>query len=230
MAKKKARNNKRLGWHFLPEDMTLGYNDGRKAKVGKTLAMEMPGAPTVCERGMHASDKISQAADFKKGPVLCRVEVWGDIHVRSDKFCGRFRKVLWAKKIPKQIFSKIFKATGVCPLGTADEALVNALSSAAYMNPSKVDSILEDWAMKNGCDTARVDTKPAMALKDVEEALSRRYVKTRRELMKSLSDAGFDMSSFSDAMENIDEGYDPGRVIIVEDYNNGSNGYILKLR
>lgn len=65
MANKKK--DSKLGWHFLPADMKLKYGDGRKAEVGKALSIPKDTKPWVCNEGMHASEKIHNAAQFKVG-------------------------------------------------------------------------------------------------------------------------------------------------------------------
>lgn len=97
---------RKLGWHWIDRSRKLGYQDGRKVEVGERLEMLERGdatkrPPQVCGYGMHASSKISDAAEYHKGPILCRVVVTGSIDAPSDdnKFCGRYRKVLWMAEI-----------------------------------------------------------------------------------------------------------------------------------
>jgi hypothetical protein len=44
---------------------------------------------------MHASERLIDALGYAQGPILCRVELWGDIFRGVDKLVGRHRKVLW---------------------------------------------------------------------------------------------------------------------------------------
>ena len=81
------------GWHFLREDGRLGYGDNRKVKVGQVYTCK--GDIRICCNGMHASKVLHDALQYAPGPVVCRVNVTGDIVYQSDKFAGRNRKVLW---------------------------------------------------------------------------------------------------------------------------------------
>lgn len=82
-----------LAWHFLSEDKRLGYGDGRLVEVGQTLECE--GEPALCERGMHGSVRLIDALRYASGPIVCRVEIDGDVLEGEDKMCGRRRTVLW---------------------------------------------------------------------------------------------------------------------------------------
>jgi len=82
-----------LAWHFLAEDKRLGYGDWRLVKVGKTLECE--GEPALCSNGMHGSVRLIDALRYASSPVVCRVEIEGDIVEGDDKLCGRRRTVLW---------------------------------------------------------------------------------------------------------------------------------------
>ena len=82
-----------LAWHFLPEDKRLGYGDGRLVEVGQTLECE--GKPELCSNGMHGSVRLIDALKYANGPIVCRVEIAGDVIEGEDKLCGRRRTVLW---------------------------------------------------------------------------------------------------------------------------------------
>ena len=80
-------------WHFVRADRRLGYKDGRKIVRGRTLTVD--GVPRLCHFGLHASERIIDALECAPGPIVCRVEIGGQI-VRGDyKLCGTSRKVLW---------------------------------------------------------------------------------------------------------------------------------------
>lgn len=96
---KKKNKDVRMGWHFLRSDRKLDYHDGRVANDGETLSYTGAWAPQTCQRGMHASPTIAQAASFRKGPVLCRVEVSGELDTDKDKFAGRNRKIIWSYEL-----------------------------------------------------------------------------------------------------------------------------------
>ena len=82
-----------LAWHFLSEDKRLGYGDGRLVEVGQTLECE--GEPALCSNGMHGSAMLIDALYYANGPIVCRVEIDGDVIEDTDKLCGRRRTVLW---------------------------------------------------------------------------------------------------------------------------------------
>ena len=82
-----------LAWHFLSGDKRLGYGDGRLVEVGATLECE--GDPELCSNGMHGSARLIDALRYARGPIVCRVEIDGDVIEVEDKLCGRRRTVLW---------------------------------------------------------------------------------------------------------------------------------------
>ena len=82
-----------LAWHFLPEDKRLGNGDGRLVEVG--VPLECKGDPILCDNGMHGSVRLIDALRYASGPIVCRVEIEGDVIEGKDKLCGRRRTVLW---------------------------------------------------------------------------------------------------------------------------------------
>lgn len=82
-----------LAWHFLSDDKRLGNGDGRLVEVGATL--ECKGDPILCDNGMHGSVRLIDALRYASGPIVCRVEIEGDVIEGDDKLCGRRRTVLW---------------------------------------------------------------------------------------------------------------------------------------
>jgi hypothetical protein len=82
-----------LAWHFLREDKRLGNGDGRLVEVGATL--ECKGDPVLGDNGMHGSVRLIDALRYSAGPIVCRVEIEGDVIEGDDKLCGRRRTVLW---------------------------------------------------------------------------------------------------------------------------------------
>ena len=82
-----------LAWHLLSEDKRLGYGDGRLVEVGQTLECE--GKPVLCDNGLHGSAMLIDALRYASGPIVCRVEIDGDVIEGEDKLCGRRRTVLW---------------------------------------------------------------------------------------------------------------------------------------
>ena len=90
-------------WHFVTADRRLGYDDGRQVRAGRVYAMR-PAVddygvaydyPHLCRAGMHGSTDLLDALRYAPGPIVCRVEIWGDVALGDDKLCGRFRRVLW---------------------------------------------------------------------------------------------------------------------------------------
>ena len=47
--------DKVLAWHWLRDDKTLGYSDGRMVWVGETLSIPEGHTLELCNGGMHAS-------------------------------------------------------------------------------------------------------------------------------------------------------------------------------
>lgn len=208
MAKKKE---KKLGWHFLPSDKKLTNGDGRLVEVGKTLSIPKSHTPRTCGSGMHASDKISQACHYKAGPVLCRVEVSGDISYDHDKFAGRSRKVLWMKEITKDDLRKIFKELLGATLDPHD-SIERSLSNARHL--SNFDKVLERWAAKNGLNSA-VAAKPPKAeltLDHLVEILNYRVVMTGKEIKALFKGSGFDLSGLDDLIDDLCYDHDVRRV------------------
>ena len=86
------------GWHFLRSDGALGYGDGRIPADGEWVRAkpdEHHEVPVLCEHGMHASRRLIDALDYAPGPMLCRVEVRGNIVLGDDKLAGMERRILW---------------------------------------------------------------------------------------------------------------------------------------
>ena len=81
------------GWHFLPADRKLRWGTREYVIPGK--AYTATGDIKICNNGMHASETIWDALHNAPGPVLCRVNVTGELQHHDDKFVGRSRHVLW---------------------------------------------------------------------------------------------------------------------------------------
>lgn len=137
---------KRLGWHLINTALRLYYGHLGKVAIGKKIEMKACTAyhkmPSVCKQGMHASHVIHKTMK-SAGPILCRVLIEGDItdyrlsnfdwRVRldkaKDKFAGRYRTVLWMKKIPDHLWG---------------------LQWGLYDNTAPgVSKKLDDWAREN---------------------------------------------------------------------------------
>jgi len=71
-------------WHFLRKSKKLGYRDGRLVRVGHTF--KTSDEIIMCQSGFHASVNIMDALDYAPGPIICRVELGGEI-IRGDDKC-----------------------------------------------------------------------------------------------------------------------------------------------
>src|SRR5579859_3358284 len=81
-----------LGWHFLKEDGLTQYSPRKKVVVGEWLYEQPP--LSICSKGLHASSRLIDALQHAPGPVLCRVELCGELIERTDKFCAQQRRVV----------------------------------------------------------------------------------------------------------------------------------------
>lgn len=88
----KARlGERKLGWHFIGRDRRLRHT-GRPVIEGGTTSIK--GTVQLCINGLHASELIIDALKYAPGPLLCLVEVSGEMQSDYDKFCGKNRRVL----------------------------------------------------------------------------------------------------------------------------------------
>jgi hypothetical protein len=90
------------GWHFLPADKRLQHDDGREVVVGKWMRASEKGPhggrPVLGEDGMHASPGPLQALECAPGPIVCLVELRGDLVVGDDHHStavARERRAIW---------------------------------------------------------------------------------------------------------------------------------------
>jgi len=82
-----------LAWHWLGVSKTLAYAPYTAVSVGQTLtATEKP--LELCAYGLHASLDLWDSLMYAPGPVLCRVELSGEILYSDDKLCASHRRVL----------------------------------------------------------------------------------------------------------------------------------------
>jgi hypothetical protein len=80
-------------WHFLNYGMRLGYGDNRPVEVRKTLTIT--GEPRLCERGLHASERLIDALKYAQKPLISRVRLGGTIVKGDDKLVASERTTLW---------------------------------------------------------------------------------------------------------------------------------------
>ncbi|HJS81332.1 MAG TPA: hypothetical protein VJ742_00690 [Nitrososphaera sp.] len=115
-------------WHFLKEDRKLQFPPHTKIKAGQTIKVK--DEPILCERGLHASIRAFDALSYSPGPVVCRVEVSGQIVKGYDKLAGTERKVLWMADATETLraFSR-WCALDVIHLWDAPEIVVKYLKT-----------------------------------------------------------------------------------------------------
>ena len=77
-------------WHFTAYKL----RDGRPLPADREV-LHHDGPLVMCESGLHWSRMPLAALQYAPGPILCRVEVWGDIIEDSDKGISRNRVILW---------------------------------------------------------------------------------------------------------------------------------------
>jgi hypothetical protein len=186
---------------------------------------------------MHASERISQASVFERGPVLSRVEVWGDLDVNNDKFCGRSRRVLWMKTVTQKDVREIARSMGMPhAVSSGSISVPRTLKDLALRERIAFDSAAEAWAKKHGARdrvTASAPEQPLLQQKDLLKLLAPRIVRTRKEIARDIGDfydlTPEDSYSYTDRLEELlaeGEG-----VRMVEDIDNrGTDGYVLQTR
>jgi hypothetical protein len=110
--------SRKLYWHFANESRRLGYDDGRKIKVGQKLTVDCE--PVMCKRGLHASARLIDALSYAPGPVLCKVTLGGTVIRGDDKSVATERTVVamadvtdilreFARKTAAEVWFKHFK-------------------------------------------------------------------------------------------------------------------------
>lgn len=82
------------GWHFIRLDRKLGYGDNRIVKTGRVYKVKKDRNLEMCKYGLHASKRLIDALRYAPGPVVCRVELRGEIEHDEDKSVAYERKVL----------------------------------------------------------------------------------------------------------------------------------------
>lgn len=229
---------KKLGWHFLPADMRLTNGDGRQAKVGHSLSIPKDETPRCCGIGMHASVNPSQAARFEAGPVLTRVEVTGQIHDQYDKFAGRTRKVLWAKKLTYKDVAALAKAVGhslpyYFTAKSTDSEITSQLKNIAYSYSGGFNTWCDNLMKSDSGGTVIVAApKPLFTAKILLSLLSNRLVRTKKEILSGLSGV-YDMTPTdtwnADAFDSIVDDDSGTKIIVVDGFTpSGADGYLLR--
>jgi len=80
-------------WHFTETSKLLRYGDGREVVAGKTLKVKSP--VVLCNKGLHACEKILDAAYYAPGPYVWFVELGKDAIHDADKSVSTSRKAVW---------------------------------------------------------------------------------------------------------------------------------------
>jgi hypothetical protein len=171
-----------LAWHFVHESRrTAIYRDGIPEYTGPRvragLVQRIDGAPVCCARGLHASIRAIDALWYAPGPIVCRVELDGEIAHQDDKCAAQVRRVLWVADatrtlhefalecaesvlhlIPHEYSIAAALAIHVKRLWMDGEADDNDLDAARYvgwaMAESAVESAAESAALYSAWDAA----------------------------------------------------------------------------
>ena len=96
---------KTTGYHFLRADMTSGSGKEPPWTIGEKRTIN-GGAIKPCARGYHASPSIFDALQYTPGPVLCLVELSGDVTPHGephDKWAARSRKLIAAVNVEREL-------------------------------------------------------------------------------------------------------------------------------
>jgi len=96
-----------LAWHFLPANKRLQHGDNRLVRAGCTYRYRGTEPIALGEAGMHASTDILDALKYAGGPMLCRVEMSGEMIQGDDQLVATARKVLWV--IPADAMERVLR-------------------------------------------------------------------------------------------------------------------------
>lgn len=77
-------------WHFTSNRL----RDGRPLPADGVKLIHN-GELEMCVSGLHASKRIVDALGYAPGPIICRVEIGGEIKHDTDKLVCRERAILW---------------------------------------------------------------------------------------------------------------------------------------
>lgn len=127
--------------------------------------------------------------------------VSGDIDEASDgqKFCGRSRTVLWAKKLTVADVNELARHVGHGSTAYNETDIPYSLAQVTY-NSDKAEKWLTAWAKKNGCNDSGKDVivvevpPPAKVINEklVLVLLDKMNAKTEKELEKIFKTFGYD--------------------------------------
>jgi len=147
-------------WHFMRETRRLGYDDGRLARKGQWLVHK--GDLKMCHCGLHASKKITDALKYAPGPIICRVELAGEMIHEDDKTVAECRKVLWwinGKKLLRKF--ACMRALDVIHLWDAPDVVVKYLKTQDESLRDAAGVAVRDAAWDVAGDAARVAVRAA---------------------------------------------------------------------
>ena len=158
--------NKILAWHFLQDDCKMRFNSDITVKPGVEYKATLP--LIMCENGLHASERIIDALNYAPGPVVCRVELSGEMIKDEDKICAENRKVLW-----------MYDATNVLhefACAVAEQALLKGRESGKEPDPRSWQAIkvkrrwLKGEASSEELEAARAAAWEAWEAREAAEA------------------------------------------------------------
>jgi hypothetical protein len=86
-----------LAWHFCDDKRKLGFGDKRPIVIGETVSVRPP--LELCKRGLHGSTRIIDALKYRRGNVICRVKLSGEMIRSGDKIVASHRTVLWMQDV-----------------------------------------------------------------------------------------------------------------------------------
>lgn len=134
-----------LAWHFLPATGRTRYSD-ELVTLGGTLTAT--GALKLCENGMHASVRASDALRYAPGWTICRVELSGEILVGDDKVCARHRKVIAMADAKRALLHHAADCAerALLRIKSPDPRSVQAIEAARAYADAKIDGAkLQDF-------------------------------------------------------------------------------------
>ena len=167
-------NDRISAWHFLPEDGRIQHRNRRIAEVGKTYSCRGP--VEICNNGMHGSRRVIDALLYSPGPIVCRVEIWGDVVEQADKLCGRYRHVLGMADATRtlHLFACDVAEKALRDAKVKDNRCWQAIGTKrAWLDGKATDEVLDaarDAALAAARDAARAAARDAAALAAARDA------------------------------------------------------------
>jgi hypothetical protein len=141
-------------YYFAQENKRLRHGDNRLVKKGVTHTHQ--GLPILCKQGLHASIRLRDALFYAPGPVICEVELSGEVIKGDDKCVATKRKYLSVRNVSREL--RIFAVD--CAKRElkrenragriVDDASWNVVD-AAYLH---ADGLIDDEALTNAACAA----------------------------------------------------------------------------